>query len=124
MVYFFWRGAAHLTLETRLNPDGPGYQLVISADSKTRIESFAAMSELLARDRELVHAWRAQGWHETANPLRQVAASGRNRARPGPSPTATRGVSRRWTTSRNPGGEWFAPESAAPDSSEPETPEW
>ena len=70
MIYFFQRGDTKLASETRLNPDGSGYQLVITENAKTRIESFADLAKLLAREHELLLAWRAQGWREIGQPAR------------------------------------------------------
>jgi len=70
MIYFFHRGDTKLASETRLNPDGPGYQLVITENSKARIESFEELAKLLAREHELLLAWRAQGWREIGQPAR------------------------------------------------------
>jgi hypothetical protein len=67
MIYFFRRGDQKLTSETQLNPDGPGYQLVIRENDAVRIESFDALPKLLAREHELLVAWRAQGWSELRN---------------------------------------------------------
>jgi len=60
MVYFR-RGDAKLSLETRLNAAGPGYQLVIIENGRTRIESFAELQQLVAREHDLLRAWLAQG---------------------------------------------------------------
>lgn len=70
MMYFFRRGDQKLTSETRLNPDGPGYQLVIRENEAVRIESFDTLPMLLAREHELLQAWRAQGWGEMGQPAR------------------------------------------------------
>jgi hypothetical protein len=64
MLYFFRRGDSALSCETRLNPDGPGYQLVISENNVRRIEHFNELPKLLAREHELLLAWRAQGWRD------------------------------------------------------------
>jgi hypothetical protein len=66
MIYFFRRGQSRLAAETRLNPLGPGYELVITTDDVARIESFENLPALLSREHELLQAWRATGWHETA----------------------------------------------------------
>lgn len=68
MVYFFRRGHQKLTSETRLNPDGPGYQLVIQENDVVHVESFDALPSLLAREHELLLAWRAQGWRDVGQP--------------------------------------------------------
>lgn len=70
MVYFFRRGDQKLTSETRLNPDGPGYQLVIREDDVVHVESFEALPKLLAREHELLLAWRAQGWYDAGQPAK------------------------------------------------------
>lgn len=70
MMYFFRRGEQNLTSETRLNPDGPGYQLVIRENDEVRVESFDALPMLLAREHELLQAWRAQGWTEAGQTSR------------------------------------------------------
>ena len=68
MLYFFRRGPDDLTCETRLNPDGPGFQLVITENARERIEDFRELRHLLAREHELLQAWRAQGWREVGAP--------------------------------------------------------
>ena len=70
MLYFFRRGDAAMSCETRLNPEGPGYQLVITENNKPRIEQFAELAKLLAREHELLQAWRAQGWRDVGLPKR------------------------------------------------------
>jgi hypothetical protein len=70
MLYFFRRGDAALSCETRLNPDGNGYQLVVTEHGHERVESFADLAKLLSREHELVQAWRAQGWRELGQPAR------------------------------------------------------
>jgi hypothetical protein len=67
-VYFFRRGDAAMSLETRLDPDGPGYQLVITEQGEMRVENFAELPSLLAREHELLQAWRAQGWCDVGRP--------------------------------------------------------
>jgi len=64
MVYFFRRGDETLTSETRLNPNGPGYQLVIIENAVMHIESYDELPKLLAREHQLLLAWRAQGWRD------------------------------------------------------------
>src|SRR5689334_7736099 len=64
MLYVFVRGAQRKTCETRLSADGAGYELVIAEDGVERIDRYATMDRLLAREHELLQAWRAQGWAE------------------------------------------------------------
>jgi len=70
VIYFFRRADATLTSETRLNPDGEGFQLVITENATTRIESFNTLAPLLAREHELLQAWRAQGWRDVGAPAK------------------------------------------------------
>jgi len=71
VLYFFRRGDSTLTCETRLNPQGPGYQLVLTESEHERIENFAELRNLLAREHELLRAWRAQGWRDNDQPPRR-----------------------------------------------------
>lgn len=66
MVWFYTRGGDTRTCETRLAPDGDGYELVVTDASGTRVERFDELSGLLAREHELLATWRAQGWREGA----------------------------------------------------------
>jgi hypothetical protein len=68
VLYFFRRGADALSCETRLNPDGPGFQLVVTQNNTPHVEDFAELSKLLAREHELLLAWRAQGWRDVSTP--------------------------------------------------------
>jgi hypothetical protein len=68
MIYFLRRGAGRLAAETRLNPLGPGYELVVTMDGVARVESFDDLAGLLSREHELLQAWRATGWRETETP--------------------------------------------------------
>jgi len=70
MIYFFRRADSKMTSETRLNPDGPGYQLVTTEDGKVHIETFDTLPKLLAREHELLQAWLAQGWRDVAPPTK------------------------------------------------------
>lgn len=64
MLYVFVRGAHRKTCETRLSADGNGYELVVSEDGIEHVDRYTSMERLLAREHELVQAWRAQGWRE------------------------------------------------------------
>jgi len=68
VIHCLRRGSGTLTCETRLNPDGPGYQLVITENSRTHIEDFATLPQILAREHELLAVWRAQGWRDARAP--------------------------------------------------------
>jgi hypothetical protein len=77
MIYFFRRDAESLSCETRLNPTGPGYELVVTEHGKQRTEPFATVADMLAREHELLQAWRAQGWQDAGGPPRQRQAARR-----------------------------------------------
>jgi hypothetical protein len=64
MLYVFVRGSHRKTCETRLSADGTGYELVVAEDGVERIDRYKTMERLLAREHELLQAWRAQGWAE------------------------------------------------------------
>lgn len=64
MLYVFVRGSQRKTCETRLSADGTGYELVVAEDGVERVDRYASMDRLLAREHELLQAWRAQGWIE------------------------------------------------------------
>ena len=64
MLYVFERGRERKTCETRLSPDGTGYELVVAEDGVERVDRYTSMERLLAREHELLQAWRAQGWTE------------------------------------------------------------
>lgn len=70
MLYFFRRGESGLSCETRLNPMGKGFQLVVTENGQERIETFTDLPKLLSREHELVQAWKAQGWREVGQPSR------------------------------------------------------
>lgn len=70
VVYFFRRAADALALETRLNPAGAGFQIVVTRNGETQIEAFETLSAMLSREHELLQAWRAQGWSEVGTPPR------------------------------------------------------
>ena len=64
MVWFFGRGYETRSCETRLADDGLGYELVVTDAGGVHVEKFADLSRMLAREHELLAAWRAQGWRE------------------------------------------------------------
>ena len=79
MIFFFRRGAESLSCETRLNSSGKGYELLVNENGKERVESFTTVPDLLAREHELLQAWRAQGWQDIGPfPTRRAIASDRS----------------------------------------------
>jgi hypothetical protein len=76
VLYFLRRGNAAITCETRLNPNGPGFELVVSEDEEAHTEQFADLRSLLAREHELLQAWRALGWRDVGPPPRRDGWTG------------------------------------------------
>ena len=64
MLYFFRRGAETITCETRLEASGQGFELVVTQGGRETVERFATVADMLAREHELLHAWRAIGWRD------------------------------------------------------------
>jgi hypothetical protein len=62
MVWFYARGAERRSCETRLAPNGHGYELVVRDADRAHTEHFTDLTRLLLREHELLAAWRAQGW--------------------------------------------------------------
>jgi len=62
MVWFYTLGVERRSCETRLSEDGEGYELVIREAGQARVEQFADLRKLMAREHQLLPAWRAQGW--------------------------------------------------------------
>jgi hypothetical protein len=68
VIYFFRRGDETRMAETRLSSSGDGYELIITEQGQAHTEPFVALPQLLAREHELIQAWRAQGWREAGAP--------------------------------------------------------
>lgn len=66
MIWFYRRGNESRTCETRLAADGVGYELVVTTDGQVQIEHFDELNKLLAREHELLSAWRALGWRQAS----------------------------------------------------------
>lgn len=62
MVWFYARGKERRSCETRLALVGDGYELVIREGRRAWVEPFTELRQLLAREHELLAAWKAQGW--------------------------------------------------------------
>jgi hypothetical protein len=62
MVWFYDLGTERRSCETRLAPEGEGYELVIEDSTSRRTELFKRYRLLLAREHELLTGWRAEGW--------------------------------------------------------------
>jgi hypothetical protein len=62
MIYFYRRAGDTRICETRLEPDGPGFELVVIEGRESRVERFTDVRELATRESELRHAWLLNGW--------------------------------------------------------------
>jgi len=62
MIYFYRRAGDTRTCETRLEPDGPGFELVVVDGHDSRVERFDDVRDLASRAHELQHAWMSHGW--------------------------------------------------------------
>lgn len=62
MIYFYRRLGGTRTCETRLEPDGPGYQLIVTDGRHSRVEHFDEIVALVNREGELRYAWLLNGW--------------------------------------------------------------
>jgi hypothetical protein len=49
----------------------PGYEMVIATQEGEQIERFENVAEMLAREHELLSAWKALGRRDTSAPPRQ-----------------------------------------------------
>jgi hypothetical protein len=74
VIYFFRRETDLRMCETRLQPDGPGYELVVTDGPCSYVERFMELSALLAREHALMLAWYAQGWRTPDTPRRRARA--------------------------------------------------
>ena len=62
MLYFYRRAGDTRTCETRLEPDGPGYELIVVDGRELRVERFDDPRALASRQNELRHQWMLNGW--------------------------------------------------------------
>ena len=62
MIYFYRRAADTRICETRLEPDGPAFELIVIDGRESRVERFADVRALATRECELRHAWLLSGW--------------------------------------------------------------
>ena len=62
MIYFYRRAGDTRSCETRLEPDGPGFELVVVDKEDSRVERFDDVRALTDREYELRHKWLMHGW--------------------------------------------------------------
>ncbi len=66
MLSVFTRGPERKTCETQLSADGEAFELVVAEAGVEHVDRFSSIERLLAREHELLQAWRAQGWNPPA----------------------------------------------------------
>jgi hypothetical protein len=62
MIYLYRRGRDTRKCESRLEPDGPGFELIVMEGRDSRVERFDDALEMARREHELRHAWLLHGW--------------------------------------------------------------
>jgi len=65
MIHLYRRAGDTRTCQTRLEPDGPGFELVVIDGRELRVERFDDATALAAREHELRHSWLLNGWRTT-----------------------------------------------------------
>ena len=64
MIYFYRRNDDTRSCETRLESDGPGFELIVTDTRESRVERFDDVRALVSRESELRHSWLLNGWRE------------------------------------------------------------
>jgi hypothetical protein len=64
LIYFFRRAGDTRTCETRREPDGHGYELLVTEGRRSYVERFQDSQALASRQCELRYAWLAHGWRD------------------------------------------------------------
>jgi hypothetical protein len=62
MVYFFRRASDTRICESRLEPHGPGFELIVTEGRDSQIERFSDPRDLMMREEELRRTWSMHGW--------------------------------------------------------------
>jgi hypothetical protein len=75
VVYFFRRAGDTRTCETRSEPAGHGYELVVTEGRQSHVERFADSQALANRQCELRYSWLAHGWRD-AEPADEIDDEG------------------------------------------------
>jgi hypothetical protein len=64
MIYFYRRARQTRSCETRLEANGPGFELIVIEGRESRVEHFDDVDALAARQRELRYEWMSSGWRD------------------------------------------------------------
>ena len=62
MIYFYQRAGDRRTCETRLEPHGPRFELIVVDGRNSRVEHFDDATALASRQYELRRSWMLNGW--------------------------------------------------------------
>jgi hypothetical protein len=62
MIYFYRRAGGTRICETRLDPEGPGFELRVIDGRDSHVECFDDARALADRECELRHEWCLNGW--------------------------------------------------------------
>jgi hypothetical protein len=76
MIYFFRRAGDMRSCETRLESEGPGFELVVTDGTGAYTEHFDDLVALVARQQELLRAWQMHGWR-TIDPFDDISEDDR-----------------------------------------------
>jgi len=63
-MHAFRRGDLTRSCESRVSPEGDRFELVITREGESRVESFSSLEAMLTRERVLTNGWRAHCWQE------------------------------------------------------------
>jgi hypothetical protein len=66
MVYFFRRAGDTRMCESRSEPHGLGYELIVTEGRQSHVERFKDSQSLANRQCELRYGWLAHGWRDVA----------------------------------------------------------
>ena len=66
MVWLLEQSGKRRSCEVRLAFDGDGYELVVNDGTTVRVEQFVLLAPLLRRQEQLLSAWKALGWTDSA----------------------------------------------------------
>ncbi len=62
MVYFYRRAGDTRICESRLEPQGFGFELIVTEGRDSQIERFTDPRDLMVRQEELRRTWSMHGW--------------------------------------------------------------
>lgn len=63
-THAFRRGDATRSCQVRVSPEGDRFEIVVTHNGESRVESFSSLDAMLTRQREMLSGWRAHCWQE------------------------------------------------------------